>query len=99
MNRHVTVSNSLSVVRRKCKVKDKCARPPREVTSKTVCQTFIDTFYNRTKQFSGRDETSTSQIVHMSRCTAGDLNKYEGELASSDKKPSFVEIGQLLQML
>jgi hypothetical protein len=36
---------------------------------------------------------------HVSRRTAGNLNKYEGELASSDKKPSFVGIGQLFQML
>jgi hypothetical protein len=65
----------------------------------TLCRTFIDTFCNRTKQFSDGDVTSASQIVHVSRCTAGNLNKYEGEIASSDKNPSFVEIGQLLQML
>ena len=33
--------------------------------------------------------TSASKIVHVSRCTTGNLNKYEGELASRDKKTKF----------
>jgi hypothetical protein len=99
MNCHVTLSNGLSAIRRKGKVPENVHGHHVTSDHTSARRPYSDTFCNRTKQFSGGYVTSASQIVHVSRCTAGNLNKYEGELASSDKKPSFVGIGQLLQML